>query len=228
MCAGGRVTHMGLASHPVGACFHLSVVPPIRAGQYSPSIQFLSTSGVHRECRATLTLHVMAGSPQQGMSDRVRGSEFAVENAPYAVPSGGRDMSQPGPLQQLALTGRMEGHSAFCKVRAAAEMQSTRGTCSASGWKGSWTLVSLIAREGSHQTGGTSMTAVHSAGPGVPVCDLRHQVHHALSGENLVLLRFCAVPSPWRLRAQRTHGGVTVCAGAPRVAVRGQASAAHC
>ena len=68
------------------------------------------------------------------------------------------------------------------------------------------------------------MTAVHSAGPGVPVCDLpvRHQAHHALSGENLVLLRFCAVPSPWRLRAQRTHGGVTVCAGAPRVAVRGR------
>ena len=103
MCAGGRVTRMGLASRPVGACFHLSVVPPIRAGQYSPSIQFLSTSGVHRECRATLTLHVMAGSPQQGLSDRARGFEFAVANTPYAVLSGGRDMSQPGPLQHLAL-----------------------------------------------------------------------------------------------------------------------------
>ncbi|KAI0721280.1 hypothetical protein C8T65DRAFT_228684 [Cerioporus squamosus] len=131
--------------------------------------------------------------PQRGMSGRAKDSGEVLARRKQTY---GRviDMQQPGSVQHIASVhpaGRTKVEVSSARYAPPRRYKALGAAWSAQRWKVS------------------SMTAVHNAGPGVPVCDLRHQGHHALSGENQPYLRCFAVPSRWLLHAAGAHDCAT-------------------
>lgn len=124
------------------------------------------TSAALRGCRSLLTSHVMA-DPHRHMSgratvtrskrnirqDRHEAAGLGSAHWRVCIPLGGRSWRVSSARYALPRS---------CNALGAA--------WSVQRWQGSWTLVSVIAREGS-QAAVSSMTAVHNPVPGVPVCD---------------------------------------------------------
>ncbi|RPD82005.1 hypothetical protein L226DRAFT_13545 [Lentinus tigrinus ALCF2SS1-7] len=125
--------------------------------------------------------------PRQGMSDRAR---VCGRKQTYGLVI---DMKQSGSVEHIGGCAR----AGRTKVEVTSARYAPSRRCK-------YILGSRGGLVGSKMER-SSMTAVHNAGPGVPVRDLRHQVHHALSGENHPYLRCCAVPSLWLLRAALVH-----------------------